>query len=126
MTIIRIGTKSASSYTKATTQFNLHVLPPLIKMRLLSRSFLNSISIDFLEMIYWSEDESIHDLEIERCNIHNNSSSNCSKSSSMPPDNPPILQSEYPILDSNNINTSYLKREFFGCYIFEKLLSEVS
>ena len=126
MTIIRIGTKSASSYTKATTQFNLHVLPPSIKMRLLSRSFLNSISIDFLEMIYWSEDESIHDLEIERCNIHNNSSSNCSKSSSTPPDNPPILQSEYPILDSNNINTSYLKREFFGCYIFEKLLSEVS
>ena len=32
MIFVRIGTKSTSSYTKATTHFNLRVLPPLIKM----------------------------------------------------------------------------------------------
>ena len=84
---IRIGTKSTSFYIKVTTQFNLYVLLPLIKMSSLSRSFLNSMSRDILETIYWSEDESIHDSEIERCNMHNNSSSNCSKSSSASSDN---------------------------------------
>ena len=44
MTIIRIGTKSSSSYLKATTQYNHHILPPIIKMRQLSHVFLNSIS----------------------------------------------------------------------------------
>ena len=48
---IRIRRKSTSSYTKATTQFNIHILSPLIKMRQLSRNFLNSISIDVLEKI---------------------------------------------------------------------------
>ena len=53
VTFFRIGTKSSSSYLKATTQYNLHVLPPLIKMRQLSHNFINSISIDILETIYW-------------------------------------------------------------------------
>ena len=43
MTFIRIGTKSSSSYTTPTTQYNNQVLPPLINMRLLSNTFLNSI-----------------------------------------------------------------------------------
>ena len=73
-------------------------------MRQLSHDFLNSISTYILETIYWSEDESVHDPEIS-----NNSSSNCSKSSSISPDNTSILQSIYPILDSHNINTSNLK-----------------
>ena len=33
MTFIRIGTKSSSSYLKATTQYNHRILPPIIKMR---------------------------------------------------------------------------------------------
>ena len=33
MTFIRIGTKSSSSYTKPTTQYNNQVLPLLISMR---------------------------------------------------------------------------------------------
>ena len=45
MTYIRIGTKSSSSYLKATTQYNYHILPPIIKMRQLSHVFLNSISV---------------------------------------------------------------------------------
>ena len=48
MTFIRIGRKSLSSYIEVTTQFNLHALPPLIKMRQLSHNFLNLISIDIL------------------------------------------------------------------------------
>ena len=91
MIFIRIGTKSTCSYIKATTQYNLNGLTPLIKMRQLSHNFLNSISTYIIETIYWSEDESIHDSEIERCNMHNNSSSNCSKSTSTSPDNPPTL-----------------------------------
>ena len=95
MTFIRIGTKSPYSYTKVTIESYLRVLFPLIKMKRLSRNFSNSISTDILEMIYWSEDKSIHGSEIERFRIRNNSSSNCSKSSSIPPDNQPILQSKY-------------------------------
>ena len=126
MIFIRIGTKSTSSYTKATTQCNLHVLPPLIKMRQLSRNFLNSISINILETIYWSDNETIHDLEMERCKMCNNSPSICSKSSSIPPDNPPILQSKYPILDSDNISTSTLKDHPLDTKYLNNLLSEVS
>ena len=33
MTSICIGTKSSSSYLKATTQYNHHILPPIINMR---------------------------------------------------------------------------------------------
>ena len=75
MTFIRIGTKSPYSYTKVTIESYLRVLFPLIKMRRLSRNFSNSISTDILEMIYWSEDKSIHDSEIERCRIRSYSSS---------------------------------------------------
>ena len=59
MTFIRIGTKSSSSYLKATTQCNNHILPPIIKMRQLSHVFLNSISTDVLETINWSVNESV-------------------------------------------------------------------
>ena len=47
MTFLRIGTKSSSSYLKATTQYNHHILPPIIKMLQLSHVFLNSITADF-------------------------------------------------------------------------------
>ena len=52
MTFVRIGTKSISSYIKATTQFNLRILPPLIKMRQLIHNFLNLTSTDILETVY--------------------------------------------------------------------------
>ena len=78
-------------------------------MRQLIHNFLNSISTDILEKIYWYDDESVHDSDIEKIRIGNNSSSDCSKSSSMPPDNPPILQSKITNLNSNNSNTSTLK-----------------
>ena len=109
MIFVRIGTKSTSSYTKATTHFNLRVLPPLIKMYWLSYNFLNPISVDNLETIYCSEDKNEHDWEIERFRMRNNSTSICFKSSSTPPDNPPVLQSKYSILDSHNINTASFK-----------------
>ena len=73
MTFVRIGTKSISTYIKATTQFNLRILPPLIKMRQLIHNFLNLISTDILEMVYWSKDEGAYDSE-----MRNNASSNCS------------------------------------------------
>ena len=60
-TCIRIGTKSISYYIKATAQYNLHVLLLLIKMRQLSHNFLKSISIDILETMHWSKDESVYD-----------------------------------------------------------------
>ena len=52
MIFIRIGTKSSYSYTKATTQLNHHILPPIIKMRQLSHKFLNTISTYILERRY--------------------------------------------------------------------------
>ena len=51
MVFLRIGTKSSSSYVKATKQFHLRFLSPLIEMRKISDNFLNSISIGILDMI---------------------------------------------------------------------------
>ena len=65
-------------------------------------------------MKYWYEDESAHSSE-----LRNNSSSNYSKSSSTPLDNPPVLQ-------SNNINTSTLKDKRLDIMYLKNLLSEVS
>ena len=52
---IRIGTKSSLSYSKPATQYTHQILPPFIKMRQLTRLFLDSISIDILDTINWSE-----------------------------------------------------------------------
>ena len=81
---------------------------------------LNSISIDILVTIYWSKDESISDPVL--CN---NLSSNCSKSTSTSTstytshDNPPILPSLYPILDSLDSNTSNLKEKHSDVIVFK-------
>ena len=50
----------------------------------------------------------------ERCRIHGKSSLIGSKASSILPNNPPILQSKYPILDYHNIDTSTLKDNPLG------------
>ena len=103
LTFIRIGNRSSSSYLKAITQYNHHILPPIIKMRQLSHVFLNSISADILETINCSVNESVSGPVILK-----NIPSNSSKSTSTSYDNLPILQSMYPILDKLNINTSKL------------------
>ena len=84
-------------------------------MRQISHYFLNSISVDILETMYWSEAVSTFDPIV--CN---NSLLNCSKSSSISYDNPPILQSIYPILDSLNINTSNLNDKFLDVVFLKK------
>ena len=99
MTFIRIGTKSSTSYTKPTTQYNNQVLPPLINMRLLSNDFLNSIPTDVIESINWSENERVSISAICKY-IPSNFSKSTSTSSSISTlhNNPRILQSLYPIL----------------------------
>ena len=96
MTFIRIRTKSLSSYKKSTTQYNNQVLPPLISMRLLSNDFLNSILIDDIESIIWSENERVS-IPVSRKYIPFNfskststSTSTCSSSSTLH-DSPPNL-----------------------------------
>ena len=123
ITFIRIETKASSSYTKATTQYNNQVLPPLIKMHLLSSVFLNSISTDIMETINWSKNERVSVPAI--CNyIPSNSSKSTSTSTS--PANLPILQSLYPILNSLNINTFDLENKQLDVIYLKNLLSEVS
>ena len=61
MIFLHIGAKSSSSYLKATSQYNHHILCPLIKMRQLSHNFVNSVSTDILETIHWSEVEILSD-----------------------------------------------------------------
>ena len=101
MAYIRIETKSSSSYLKATTKYNHHILLPIIKMCQLSHVFLNSISADILDTIIWSVNKSLSVSAILKIAF-----SNSSKCTSTSYDNPPILQSMYPILDKLNINTS--------------------
>ena len=64
---------------------------------------MKSVSTEILKTIYWTGNEGVSDAE-----IYKNVPSNCSKSSSSSHDNPPILQSIYPILDKININISNL------------------
>ena len=121
LTFIRIGNKSSISYLKVLTQYNHHILPPIIKMRQLSHYFLNWISTKNLETLYWSENERVSDPAI--CKI---SPSNCSKSSSTSHDNPPIPQSVYLILDKLNINTFKLDDKPLDLIFLNNLLSKVS
>ena len=72
-------------------------------MSQLSHVFLNAISVDILERINWSVNESVSVPAISK-----NIPPKCSKSTSILYDNPPILQLMYPILDKLNINTSDL------------------
>ena len=51
---------------------------------------------------------------------------NCLKSLFISPDKPSILQSKYPILDPNNINTSNLKDKPLDIKHLKNLLSEDS
>ena len=101
MTSIRIRTKSSSSYLKATTLYNHQVLPPLMHMCQLNHIFLKSISADILETINLSVNKRVYVPTICK------NAPYFSKSTSR--DNPPILQTLYPILDSLDINTSTLK-----------------
>ena len=58
--------------------------------------------------------------------MRNNSSSSYSISSSLPTDNPHILQFKHPILDSHNIDISNLKDKPWDILHLKNLLSEVS
>ena len=58
--------------------------------------------------------------------MRNNSSSSYSISSSLPTDNPRILQFKHPILDSHNIDISNLKDKPLDILHLKNLLSEVS
>ena len=129
MTFIRIGTKSSSSYTKPTTQYNNQVLPPVINMRLSSNDFLKSISTDDIESINWSENECVSIPAICKyipSNFSKSTSTSTSSSTSTLHDNPPILQSLYLILDKININTSKLDDKPLNVIYLKNLLSEVS
>ena len=51
---IRIG-KKLNYFPKASSSYNSHHLPPVIKMCQLGRIFLQSITIDILESICWND-----------------------------------------------------------------------
>ena len=121
LTFIHIGNRSSSSYLNTITQHNHHILPPIIKMRQLSLVFLNSISADILETMHWSVNESIS-VPV----IFKNDPSNSLKSTSTSYENPPILQSMYPILDKLNINTSKLDDKHLDIIFLKNWLSQVS
>ena len=132
MTFIRIGTKSSSSYLKATLQCNHKVLPPLIKMRQLTHQFLNSISTGVLDTIDWTENECFSVPAICKnvpFNSTNSTSSSrttsTSTSTSTSHDNPLIVPSLYPTLDKLNINTSDLDSNPVDVIYLKNLLSEV-
>ena len=119
LTFIHIGNRSSSSYLKAITQYNHHILPLIIKMRQLSHVFLNSISADILETINWSVNESVSIPVILK-----NAPSISSKFTST--SYPPIRQSMYPILDKLNITTSKLDDKALGVIFSKNVLSEVN
>ena len=96
-------------------------------MRLLSNDFLNSISKDDIESINWSENERVS-IPTSCKYIPSNLSKSTSTSSSTSAlhDNPPILQSLYPILKSLNIITSDLENKHLDVIYLKNLLPEVN
>ena len=129
ITFIRIGTKSSSSYTKPNTQYNNQVLPPLKNMRILSKVFLNSITKDVIETITWSKTERVSIPVIYKSTpsiISKSISTSTSSSTSTSHDNPPILKSLYPILNSLNVDTSDLENKYLDVIYLKNSLSEVS
>ena len=128
MTFIRIGTKSSSSYLKATLQCHHRVLLPLIKTRQLTHQFLNSISTEVLDTIDWTENECFSVPAICKnvpFNSTNPTSSSRTTSTSISHDNPLIVPSLYPTLDKLNINTSGLDSNLVDVVYLKNLLSEV-
>ena len=93
-------------------------------MRLLSNLFLNSISTDIIETINWSENERVSIPAICK-NLPSNFSKSTSISTSTSRDNPPIIQTLYPILDSLDVNTSNLEDKHLDNIFLNNLLSEV-
>ena len=82
-------------------------------MRQLSHYSLNSISTDILEIVHWSVNERVSDQAIYKDDPY------CSKSTSTSHDNPPMLQTLYPILDSLDINTSNLEVKYLDVFFKE-------
>ena len=110
-------------------QYNSQFLLPLIKIRQLSCNFLNSISTDISDGIYWSKDGSVNISEIQGSRSFDKTSSSVSKSQSSlqstPFDNTHFLQSKHPILDYHKINTSNLKDKPLEMICLKTLLTEV-
>ena len=103
----------------------------MINTRLSSNDFLKSISTDNIESVNWAENECVSIPAIYKYISSNSSkctstSSSQSTSTSTLHNNPPILQSLYPILKSFNINTSNLKNKQLDVIYLKYLLSEVS
>ena len=82
-------------------------------MRQLSHYSLNSIPIDILEIEHWSINERVSDQAICTNDPY------CSKSTSTSHDNPLMLQTLYPILDSLDINTSNLEVQYLNIFFKE-------
>ena len=98
-------------------------------MRLLNNDFLNSISTDVIESINWSENELVSIPTICKqfqSNFSKSTSTSTCSSTSTSHDNPPILQSLYPILDKHNIDTYKLDDKPLDVIYLNNLLSEVS
>ena len=86
-----------------------------------------SISTDALETIYWLINKSLSVPAICKKNPSNYSKAISTFTfTSISHDNPPILQSLYPILNSLNINTSKFNDKPLDIIFFNNLLSEVS
>ena len=98
----------------------------MINIRILSHVFLSSISIHVIETIHWSENKCISVPAIYKSTpsiISEYISTSTSTSTSH--DNPPILQTLYPILESLNIDTSDLENKPMIVINLMNLLSEV-
>ena len=55
ISFIRISNNNYPSYLKVSQQYNYGRLPPVIKIYHISRMFLQSITIDISETIFWNE-----------------------------------------------------------------------
>ena len=98
-------------------------------MHLLSNDLLNSISKDDIESINWSENERVSiptSCKYIPSNLSKSTSTSSSSSTSILHDNPPILQSLYPILKSLNIITSDLENKHLDVIYLKNVLPEVN
>ena len=114
---IRIGNKHYHSYLKASKQYSIGHLPPVINTCHTSRIFLKSITIDISDSISWSE--GINNNSLKRNEVQTSNVKIIHISKTIIIDNSPVLWSKYPLLESLAMKTSDLKNKkikFQGCY----------
>ena len=102
--ISKIGNKQYLSYLKASKQYNSGHLPPVINTCHISGMFLQSMTVDISDTIYWNK--CINSNSLKRSEVQVNNVIDVYITTTTLIDNSPVLSSKYRLLKSLSIEIS--------------------